>query len=227
LTFKRLLRSVNRGIVLAVVLLIGLSCYLVYDSFAFKKEKEYIISTVLNYAIESEKMSILPQSEIKAGEKPSDTAVKQKIEENKEIIAKYMTDSANPWGGSAQKYTASENESLFLDNSGSCSYLTDCNFEVNVTKLKKVGPDIAKGKISVKSTIKTIGNPRYIRLFWGAQANESNNEYRGDMYYKPGIFETEIDTEKHSYTSEGSFENVLFKKVNGVWKISDIGWYNW
>ncbi|MDD4495771.1 MAG: hypothetical protein PHV32_15785, partial [Eubacteriales bacterium] len=59
--FSNYFRRINRGIVLGIVLVIGLSCYLAIDSIAFEDEREAIKQVLEDYARDMKAFLLLPE----------------------------------------------------------------------------------------------------------------------------------------------------------------------
>ena len=83
------LRRINRGIVLAIVLVIGLSCYLVVDNIAFKEEREAIKQVIENYTKDMETFLLLPEQYREIGVAVPDSVIEDKTKENNILIKKY------------------------------------------------------------------------------------------------------------------------------------------
>ncbi|MDD2361592.1 MAG: hypothetical protein PHH84_01340 [Oscillospiraceae bacterium] len=88
--FFNFLRRINRGIVLAIVLIIGLSCYLTVDGIAFKDEKEAIKQVLEDYAEDMESFLLLPEQYREIGTSVPDSVIENKIKENNNLISKYF-----------------------------------------------------------------------------------------------------------------------------------------
>ena len=137
LTIRNVIRRVNRGIVLAVLLVLGLIGYLVYDNARFNNtEKDAIKNMLEEYASVAGDLNILPDQERVPGKKPSEEAIKKKLEENRAVLEKYLT--------TLKEYESQYNdavrslETIFKENAESCAYVTDCEFTVtSVKNLKK------------------------------------------------------------------------------------------
>ncbi|MCL1917901.1 MAG: hypothetical protein FWG14_06240 [Peptococcaceae bacterium] len=221
------LRRINRGIVLAGLLLAGLVIYLYCDGQAFGTEETAIKDMLTAYAEEAETMMVLPGDVNKPGEKIPSDAIAQKLESNKPILEKYLTGSIS--GGSSAYSSAQFGlEDAFDNNKDLCAYVSECKFEIDVTGLKKIGTNMAKGSITVRTHIKTLGKPLYLKLFRTAHVEEesanNNNIARNsltDTSFRPPA-DQEIDTETHSYTQETTLRNVYFKKVDGIWKVAEV-----
>ncbi|MDR0286671.1 MAG: hypothetical protein LBI03_03035 [Clostridiales bacterium] len=200
---------VNRGIVLAVVLIFGLVIYLGVDAARFDTEKLAIKDMVTAYAKEAETLMILPEDVQIPGEGAPQEAVEQKINEDNEIFTKYLT-------------RISVNRSVYLDavmniegdfkyNDQMCAYVTECNYTVtDISKLRKCGPNLAIGDIILKTSLKTIGNPVYFKLLMSLDADAFNLPNR------------DIDVVTHSYSDEITYMDVIFKKIGNQWKIAQI-----
>jgi len=90
-----LFRRINRGVLLAAVLLIGLILYLIIDNLSFAGEKDAIKDMLFDYAEAAETAMILPADVRKPGEKISEDIINKKINESKVALGKYLTYSVS------------------------------------------------------------------------------------------------------------------------------------
>ena len=225
------LRRVNRGIVLAVILLVGLVGYLIYDGQAFDAERTAIKDMLTAYAQEAESMMVLPGDVNKPGEKIPSDAIAQKIESNKSILEKYLTSSISG-GSSAYSSVQFGLENAFNTNKDLCAYVSECKLEiVDVTGLKKIGTNMATCTITVRSNIKTIGKPLYMNLFRDESVDDELSDTPSGNNTTPNGFsdnvrrqslQQDIDTEPHTFTHETTIRNVYLKKTDGVWKVAEV-----
>jgi nitrogen fixation-related uncharacterized protein len=207
----------NRGIALAIILIIGLVIYLMVDSAQFDDEREAIKATIYDLAVEAESINILPTSVQVPGKAAPTDVINKKVADSKEFFSKYFAKSSRQ-GYSTLDYFGGDMSASFEENNTNCSYVTSCKFEIkNVSRLKKLTSNYARGNVRVRTSIETIGNPRFINLFMPTYANE-NAFYNSDG-------EIKLDKEKHTYTSEIEYNNVVFRKVAGEWKVAEAGWY--
>ena len=216
MTIRNAMRRMNRGIVLAAVLLAGLTGYLIYDNARFDSEKTAIKTMVTEYAGAAGDLNILPAGERVPGSRPSEAAVRKKLEENKAVLNRYLTNWIDY--SSALDSAARSLEEMFKQNAEGCAYVTDCVYTVKpVKKIKKNGPRHALAEITVQVEAKTIGKPMLFTL----SGSQSTGGW--DYYGKPPKEETagqEIDTKTYSYTWEFTMYDVQLEKMNGRWKIA-------
>lgn len=216
---RNFFRHMNRGIVLGVVLIIGLIVYIMIDNARFSTEKIVIKDMVVAYAKEAEGFMIYPESIIKPKQKVTTADIAKKNKENKVIIDKYFANSGAWSRYNFYQDAISSLESVFDSNNERCAYVTECKFEIlNITKLGKIGPNLAAGDVEVKTTIKTIGKPDYFRLFMTAYADEYNGGTEEDS-------QKGIDTEVNTYSSKVTYDKVKFMKSNGKWKVIEVSGY--
>ena len=218
MVIKKIIRQINRGVVLAVALIIGLVLYLLIDSYKFNSEKADIKSMVAAYAEEAESFNVFPEKFSKNLEKIPSEVLTDKKKENLAVIDRYLADSnITYYGTSANQLAIGGLDSSFKSNNEEGAFVLDCQFAIlRVESLKKKGPDIAAADITVRTTLKTIGNPYYLNLFLETIANTDDMNYK-DYEGNKNYYET--DTEEHYYTSENTFTGVLFQKIDGKWKI--------
>ena len=222
MTVKNLFRRVNRGIVLAAVLLVGLIGYLLFDAITFSTEKETIKAMVSEYADLAGQIMVLPENARIPGKPAPADAVKAKIEDGKLNLGQYLTNNTDRRNTPMLDSVLTSLEYSFENNQHLCAYVLECDFTViDVKGLKKHGADTATGDIVVKTAIKTIGSPDYIKLFW--QQNVTDNMgfiSAAKMDGEQSDTEEVIDEETHTMSNTVTFEDVVFKKDNGKWKIA-------
>jgi len=221
LNIKTMMHRINRGIVLAAVLLIGLVSYLIVDSIMFSNERVEIKAMVAEYANLAEQLMILPESAQKPGQPALDDEVQAKIEESKFKLGQYLTSSVSNRDISAFERVTMSLEHSFKSNQNLCAYVLECEFAIiDVKGLKKHGTNTATGDIVVKTTIKTIGSPDYIKLLWQQNVTDNHGYFSGTKDGGEEYGPETIDTEIHTMSNTVSFDDVVFKKVDGKWKIA-------
>lgn len=222
MTLSNIMRKVNRGIVLAILLVIGLIIYLIYDNARFASEKIAIQNMLNDYAKAAAEINILPEEEQKPGERPSQSALQKKLDESKAIINKYLTDlHSYP----ARESALRELDRIFAENAERRAYVTECTFTIGpIEKIKKNGPKHAIANIPINIELKTIGKPKFFNL----TVSEDTAQQYAD-WGKPTSGEgpgQEIDTKKYTYTLSYVLYDAQLIKEKGGWKIGQIaGWY--
>ena len=220
MTVKNIFRRMNRGIVLAAVLVLGLIGYLVFDAATFGDEKELIKTVVTQYADAAENLIILPESARIPGKPAPDDVIKAKIDQGKEILPQYLTYSVSQYT-SALDMVSDALEHIFFNNNNTCAYVMDCDFEIlAINGLKKRGTNTAVGDIVMKTTITTIGSPDYIKMFYWENVTDGNGF--SNAILKDG--NPEIDIETHTMSNEVTYKKAVFLKESGKWKISSVGY---
>lgn len=87
----KLLKNINRGIALLVILSIGLAIYVLYDNNRFKKEQPVIGKLLTEFTEQTADMMLLPQEYRVYKKKLPQEILMKKAEENNKIIDKYWT----------------------------------------------------------------------------------------------------------------------------------------
>lgn len=222
MTLPNITRKVNRGIILAILLVIGLIIYLIYDNAHFSSEKLAIQSMLNEYAKAASDINILPKEEQKPGERPSNAAIQKKLEENKVIVNQYLTDFYD--FNSAREHALNDLNIVFKQNAERGAYVTECTYTIKPIKtIKRNGPNHAIAEIPIHVELKTIGTPLFFALW--SYNDTSDQHHRGDPVYDNSI-NSEINTKTYTYTMDFTFYHTQFIKENGKWKIAEIrGWY--
>lgn len=222
MTIRNALHRVNRGIVLAVVLLLGLTGYLIYDNVRFASEKVAIGDMVTEFAKAAGDLNILPAGERIPGEQPSEAAVKKKLQESEVVLNKYLSDWIDY--GSAREIATRSIKEIFLTNADRRAYVTDCVYNIkSVKKIKKNGPSHAIADINVNVELKTIGKPMYFSL--GGSQDTMNDGYYGGKPMQNEEDKDKIDTKTYTYTWGFTLYDAQLVKVGGQWRIARLsGW---
>ncbi|MDR1892541.1 MAG: hypothetical protein LBQ48_05995 [Oscillospiraceae bacterium] len=222
MTAKNLLRRVNRGILLAVALIIGLIVWLAVDNARFTKEKDDITAMLDQYAVESASLMILPESDQNPGETVSATAVEKQLKDAQPVFDRFLTGGGRY--SSANERAPMEMRNALESNAVSRTYVTGCEFKITkVGKLRKVASGYAQADISVDASFKIIGKPIAMILHNTWYTDESGQWYGKGEMPADMTYDTEIRTLSQSVT----FMDVLLRKVNGEWKIAESNGMNW
>ncbi|HBT64550.1 MAG TPA: hypothetical protein DEB10_07825 [Ruminococcaceae bacterium] len=217
---RNVMRRVNRGIVLAVILVVGLISYLIYDNARFGTEKIAIQNMITEYAKAAGDLNILPAQEQKAGESPSNDAIRKKLQENRAVISKYLTEQ-NSYNSALDHATRSL-DNVFSDNTAKNAYVTECEYTItSVKNIKKTGPKHATAEITVQVQLKTIGKPSFFTLISNHYIDEQYYGY-GDPHKPEGSVEI-VDTKRYTYTWEFTMYNATLVKQAGKWKFAGTG----
>ena len=209
---KNVLRRVNRGIVLGILLIVGLSGYLVVDSIAFEGEREVIRDVIEGYMEELPSMILLPESYREIGTEIPDSVIDDKMKENGAILDKYFSTNA-PMHGGVDARRSAESDFLvgFRENQGNggriSSYETDL---VSVNRITKHGSSLVTVEV-VYRVVATATTQAYVYDGFLSVVN----------YSFGGMALDEEDMSFSTYTSEITCTYRMTKQ-NGVWKFYGI-----
>lgn len=233
MNIRNIFRRMNRGLVLAGLLLIGLMVYLVAENIRFRSEVAVIEQTILDFAAETENLMVLPESAQKPGEPASDDVVEAKIAESEAVLRKYLSNNAvSRWSTAAYDRLSWGQRDCLVENQRTRAYITACHYSITEVKnIQKISPSLASADISFKMTVEAIGSASYLMLF----TTEYNGGYYGyysDVGYSvnqqiPADEEMPIDTETHNFSRQCSIEGVYLRKVDGAWKICEANNISW
>ena len=247
---RNFFRRVNRGLVLAGLLVVGLVIYLAAGAILFRAEIPAIEQMIHDYAAEAESLMILPQELQTPGKPAPEAAIEAKIKESEPILRKYLSDTTvNRWSWPVYRNVSNAQKHSLESNQGDCSYVTGCSYLITgVKKVRKISTNLAIADIEVKATVDTIGSPSYIMLFeqeYGSGFNYAQvypdkfQQFPGHSYeYEDDEDEDEdddddedarekFDTESHTQTRHVTFQEVYLKKTDGVWRICETSGMWW
>ena len=211
--FFNFLRRVNRGIVLAILLIIGLACYLIVDNIAFKDEREAIKQVLEDYAKDMGTFLLLPEQYREIGVSVPDSVVENKIKENNELVNKYFT-SENSGNNrynifNIEESIANELKILLKNNQESRNKIK--SYEAKITKVKSIAKN-GTSLVSVEAvmditTIATRGAEMFNVFYSDGMYSKDNPEVTEDMSFFTRSYEV-------------TFECEMVKR-NGTWKFSN------
>ncbi|MEG0570062.1 MAG: hypothetical protein RR497_00270 [Oscillospiraceae bacterium] len=235
MNFKKIYKHINRGLVLAVVLLITTICYVIIGNLNFKKETDTIKGVVNNYAKESVTLSLLPDGANKVGATLTKEQAEKQIKAFDDILSKYWVgaeQSAFGNGGANVQFLKKDFENSIKSMIGKPSKSEIKSVDIKIGELKNVSRDGEKGanvSFTFDVDVKSIGQPSVFIMV------HHNNHLKG----QPGMditisqnesivaapdkdTEEKIDmTEKTTRISGGGVAKL--HKSKGKWKIWEIG----
>lgn len=208
MTFKKFLKRANRGLILGLVLLIGLSIYIAVDETRFRKEKPGISQMMNEYLEDIAKFGIFPEEYQQAGKTIPKEAKEAKLQENKQVIEKYWgTDFSESWQMKKADFTR-EMESMVEENSNGGGFISKLTTKpTKEPSIKKNGPNAAIVSFDYTLVVEYTGNV-VVNL-------PTNTMYTSDM--SEGSGEEQLKQKKR-LTLEGDASMEL-EKQNGEWKI--------
>lgn len=197
--FRKLLKRMNRGIVLGGVALIVLIIYIIVDNVKFENYKAGIIETLKQYTDECECIYLNDANFGKDG-KLSKESKKDMQDEYKKVIEKFWIDEKT----SLSKMIGKNKNSMLEDcieigksfdeeRNGAKGYIKDAHFTIEEqsndesskeTYVKKIGPNLVEITVYLKGSFDIVGVP-YDVCFSPISGNMSNDiecEYITQFY---------------------------------------------
>lgn len=148
---KHRLKKINRGLVLAAVLIVGLIIYIVFDSHNFKSEKPQIEQTVMNFVQALDEQNITPEKYRENGKRYSEEDAKKRTDDFTQFLDKYWISAEsnnNGYDWAVYKSDLKGDMKELID--GASGYITDFNAEIRDCKISKDGPNAALAECTVK-----------------------------------------------------------------------------
>lgn len=212
---KRFFKRVNRGIVLAVVLLVGLAIFIWQDESSFQKETPAIEQTVTSYMEAVAKANIFDTNLQKIGATMTQAQQTDKLQEITKMINQYWTDS-NAENGTPKSFILENVKDMVTQNSKGKGYIQKFTVKRNGTPtVKKSGPSNATATISYNVVIEYAGSPMYL-FGWHT---DSVSHFSG--MEKDNSSSSAASTTPKRYTMQTQMM-VELEKVGGTWKIATI-----
>jgi len=204
--FKRF----NRGIALALALLIGLIVYVSIDQKSFDKESGTIKAFIESYFDEAEAFCVTPESLRSISENLPKSELVRVSDAYKKLFDKYWEASDQQSGSyfaANLSYMRQRTDNSMASFKG---YITKADISIKKVKsLKKIAPQTAMFSAEVSSAYEYAGRPEIPDPVWGS------------MYYSYGGDQSEISNEIKGTESRGDVDFVL-KRTDGQWKICQI-----
>lgn len=193
---KRFLRKMNRGLILAALILVGVVIFVTVDNASFKRSKPVIQKQVEAYLEEVKRVNLEPAEE--------------KVDQAKELLEEYWCDGSNGMNMSYGQMSKEEGIAYLKrvkEQGGDRNQVVDYTDMIRSVDIVKNGPGCAKAVVAYEASIS----------FEKEQGDEGYPIYglQGDGFY---LSEVKKEDDKHlnvSYTL--SF--LLYEK-DGQWKIS-------
>lgn len=164
MTVKHLYKRINRGIVLGIILLIGLTAYIWKNESDFKKEMPAIAQTITSYVEESAAADTFSQDLQKAGVQMNEQQQAEKLEEYTRLFNQYWTESDLNDHYAKKSDILQKVQELITGNSKGIGYVRKSTAIVaDAPTVKKSGPYDATAEVQYNLVVEYVGSP-YIML---------------------------------------------------------------
>ena len=228
--FLTLLRRINRGVALGILLVIGLAVYLTADDMAFAKERDAIKQVLEEYTKDMSAAHLLPEEYLEIGAVVPETVVENKIEENRELLGKYI-----PARTSGENYTQSpmldQFEQMLRLNRESGSKVK--SYEASLTRIRnisKYGSNMVTVEADISISVSYTQGAFMVNFLRMSNYSFNDYGYGTAMPYFGGsetiaIGDSVEKAEELSYMSQQIDTTFTFDMIkrNGVWIFSDDG----
>ena len=213
---KTVLRKINRGIVLGVILLIGLVIFLVIDDQNFQRQQPEIQRMVEQYLQDVSVISIFPEQYQKIGEEVPVQVVEEKKKEVGDVLNRYWVRQTGTVNYQNWESISLEWNSMIDQNSKGNGYISDWSgLPMGSVKITKTGPGAAKAVFPYSIVVEVHGIA-------------DSNTLTGCLYTNQGISPDQASEEEkqkvQKYSVSGEFQ-VDMIQMNGSWKFAE-GYYS-
>ena len=201
------LKKLNRGLLLGAVLIIGTTCYVVYDNSKFNNSKPEIRETVENYFKNLSAVNTSGKDEIydKAADYVNSSWTYEKSSDDNFYVTKDML--------------LNDIRSSKEDNSAT-GYITEYDVSVSNPTINKNGPNGAVVSLSVDTYSEFCGSPAALLMDGFIQVDNGNYD-ESDYLCDPD------ESKKYESTINYDTVYVYLKQVDGEWKITSIENYGY
>lgn len=207
---KKFFRRVNRGLLLAAILVIALLIYLGVDQAIFNSEKSEISTVVQNYVEAVNEFSV--SQHLKEDPDGAARQLEEILEESFCNKGGTGTRSSNSTRGSILR------EFLLMADEDAQGYVTESNYNISELKVSKNGPGAALVQFSITYNLKVMeqkDTPFWAVFPWGTQFIHSE-------IYEDVQAEEDQTLREASVSVPRSVSFELFYR-DGEWRISNIG----
>ena len=215
---KSFLKKMNRGVALAIVLVIGLGGFLIVDAVTFSKEEPILKEFLEEYLQEYSQIILLPEQYREIDADIPDDVINAKNEESKKFIEKYFTEyntNNRNYNNSSMQNITNGLKFIFQYNkdNGYCIKNAECSLS-NISSIQKQGTNAVR--INFKVNMKVSASPQAQYVFLTQTYSSVDNRYNNSTDSKNIADET----------LESDF-TVILLKINGNWKIAEVqgGYY--
>ena len=211
-----LLKKMNRGIALAIALIVGLIIFFIADSVAFAREEPMLKDFLEEYLEEASKINLLPEQYRASDTDIPDSVITAKTKETKDFIEKYFTEYKNPmyaYNESTKNYMLMMSDIMYSENQKGGGVIKDLSYSlIKITNIQKLATDAVSISFMVDMSLSASPYASFLNL----------TQYsHGQMFMN---YSEEYADEIQDINEQLSMTFTLFK-VNGKWKIAEATYY--
>jgi hypothetical protein len=208
---KNFFRKINRGVALAIILIVGLTVFFIVDAAAFEKEKPELKNFLEEFLEECAKINLLPEQYRVPGADIPEDVIEAKTKETKDFVDKYFTEynsRQHQYSVSTKQQIQWLTENMHQENQRNKNVIENLSYTlVDISGIQKQATNAVRISFTVSMNLSASPDVRFLNItqpVWGW----------GYMIYSNNTDEIQ------SMGSEFSMNITLFK-VNGEWKIAD------
>lgn len=202
---KHFLHKMNRGLFLGLVLLVGLTVFIVVDEIQFEGQRKEVQSTLEQYMQDISQISIFPEEYRIIGKPVPNTVVEEKKQKIDTVIEQYGIDAKT------SEHTASEWKQIVDFNAAGKGYVTDWKGSLEGRQqISKEGPGQVKVDMTYQVFVDFVGIARTNDLFSVISMDRDLNQGNKGKNENP-------DQEHRLSLREGR-ATFLMERRDGQWK---------
>lgn len=190
------LRRINRGIALAVALLLALTGYIIYDTVNFGPQKQEIQTLLTDYLTALPELNQLPEEYREFGKAVPEEVLQEKIQENNESLQELFTYSSR--GYNSLEYMQESFEHAIREQGKGEGFFLDGKVIIREIAVQKTGPSTA----DVDATYTIIFDMSGDCYFHNGSYGWDTADLRGHYTDESQSDETKLDTTARRYTEE-------------------------
>ena len=212
---KNFLKKMNRGVALAIVLIIGLMAFFVVDAVTFSQEEDAIKEFLVEYLEECAQVNLLSVEYRNFEAEIPDSVIDAKTKEIEDFVEKYYTEYKrvnSSYYYSTKSSILNNTNYMFTNNRELNQYVEELEYSlVNISSIQKQATNAVRVSFNVNIKMRAAYDASFLnisRIEWGLwnYFREYGNSHETDKIYE-------------AYQEE-QFTITLFK-VNGKWKIAE------
>lgn len=158
--WKKQLKKTNRGLVLALILIIGVAIFTIVDNINFKEEKPEIEQLIFEYVKGIGEFAVTPEELVKK-ENISEEEFKPYLKKWNDFINQYWVYKKRNTDSLYWEYLMSDMKDSYstLRYKSKGEQVVSCTYETKNMQIKKAGPNCATASFTVKIIAECNNNP--------------------------------------------------------------------
>lgn len=211
-------RNWNRGIILAVILVVAVGIYATADTLSFRRQTKEIEQIVRDYVEQSAQLTILPSPYNQRGMSADTDVVQQKLSEAEQVLRLYWSFRSDEYGfNQSEALLGSVREYLQYNAQGLGSITSAKGMVQYIHSIRKTGSNRAEISFSYTGSVRYVGSVSWM-IFNSGQTEEDYSV----VYYNNRGADDAATAELVQQISPSGDITASMIRIGGEWKIDSI-----